>query len=115
MLTATALSAELGMVPVAHAERLFSLLRPWHDPYANRLVAVGRDALLQALARDKKNSATGLTCILTRGFGAMERMTLTSEQVTELVWPTIGRLIDSRFSGGIMGEVSRVGLGSTPA
>jgi len=115
MLTATALSAELGMVPRSHAERLFALLRPWHDPYADRLVAVGRDTLLHALAKDKKNSATGLTCILTRGFGAMERMTLTSEQVTKLVWPTIGRLIDSRFSWGIMSDDSSDGLESTPA
>jgi len=115
MLTATALSAELGMVPVAHCERLFSRLRPWHEPYAARLAAVGREALLQALAKDKKNSATGLTCILTRGFGEMERMTLTPEQVSSLVWPTIDRLIDSRFSVGIMSEKSKVGLGSTSA
>ena len=53
MLTATALSAELGMVPVDHAERLFSLLRPWHDPYAKKLAGVGREQLLQALAKDK--------------------------------------------------------------
>lgn len=115
MLTATALSAELGMVPAAHAERLFSLLRPWHEPYAERLAGVGREQLLQALAKDKKNSATGLTCILTRGFGAMERTPLTAEQVTGLVWPTIGRLIDSGFSMGIMSWDSSPGLGKPTA
>jgi 3-dehydroquinate synthase len=112
MLTATALSAELGLVPTAHAERLFSLLRPWHDPYAKKLASVGREQMLQALAKDKKNSATGLTCILTRGFGQMERMTLPPEQVAGLVWPTISRLIDSGFSSGIIRARSTAGLGS---
>jgi len=102
MLTATALSTALGMVPAAHAERLFALLQPWHEPYAERLEGVGREQLLQALAKDKKNSANGLTCILTRGAGAMERKTLVPEQVTGLVWPTIRCLIDRRFSPDIM-------------
>jgi 3-dehydroquinate synthetase len=115
MLTATALSAELGMVPVVHAERLISLLRPWHEPYAERLASGGREKLLQALAKDKKNSATGLTCMLTRGYGAMERMSLTPEQVAGLVWPTIRRLIDSGFSGGIMARDSSAGLGKPTA
>jgi 3-dehydroquinate synthetase len=99
-------------VPTAHAERLFSLLRPWHDPYAKKLASVGREQMLQALAKDKKNSATGLTCILTRGFGQMERMTLPPEQVAGLVWPTISRLIDSGFSSGIIRARSTAGLGS---
>lgn len=115
MLTATAVSARLGMVPAAHVDRLLSVLRPWHEPYAAKLAAVGREPMLQALAKDKKNSATGLTCILTRGFGAMERITLGPEQAAGLVWPTIRGLIDSGFSAGIMTEDIRAGLGSPTA
>ncbi|MFM7291193.1 MAG: 3-dehydroquinate synthase [Planctomycetia bacterium] len=113
MLTATVLSARLNMVPAAHAERLLSVLQLWHEPYAGRLAAVGREQLLEALAKDKKNAATGLTCILTRGYAAMERITLAPEQVSGLVWPTIRGLIDSGFSAAIMKSDFRAGIGSS--
>jgi 3-dehydroquinate synthase len=98
MLTATHLSAALGMVPARHAEELSRMLAAWHDPHAAALRPVAMDDLLQALARDKKNSAAGLTCILTRGIGRMERVTLTADQIRAHVAPTLARLIETGFT-----------------
>lgn len=98
MLTATHLSAALGMVPARHAEELSRLLAAWHDPHAAALRPVAMGDLMEALSRDKKNTAAGLTCILTRGIGRMERVTLTAEQIRAHVAPTLARLIQTGFT-----------------
>lgn len=97
MLTATAVSARLGLVDQGHAAEVAGRLHSWHAPYADRLAGVDRGALFSALARDKKNTAAGLTCILTRGSGRMERMTLSADQVDTYVAPTLAELISCRF------------------
>lgn len=97
MLTATVISARLGFVQERHATDLARRLYAWHSPYAERLAGVDMQALLEALARDKKNSAAGLTCILTRGFGRMERATLSAAQVGSYVAPALADLISCSF------------------
>ena len=97
MLTATVVSARLGFVEEGHATDLARRLHAWHAPYAERLAGVDMQALFAALARDKKNSAVGLTCILTRGFGRMERTTLSAAQVDADVAPTLAELISCGF------------------
>ena len=99
MLAATHVSARLGMVPEPHAAELSRLLAAWHRPYAARLAPVAMADLLEALARDKKNAATGLTCILTRGFGRMEKVGLSAGQVAADVVPTLARLVETGFTG----------------
>jgi len=99
MIAATHISARLGLVPAAHAAELARLLEPWHTPFAERLGAVAMPDLLEALARDKKNAATGLTCILTRGFGRMEKVGLSAPQVEVDVVPTLARLVETGFTG----------------
>ena len=98
MLAATHLSASLGMVSPGHAEELSRTLMPWHDPHAAALRRVSMDELLEALARDKKNTASGLTCILTRGIGRMERVTLAAKEIQAHVAPTLARLIETGFT-----------------
>jgi len=97
MLTATFVSARLGLVDEHHAADLAHRLDAWHAPYADLLAGVGMRALFAALARDKKNTAAGLTCILTRGFGRMERTALTVDQVETCVAPALADLISCRF------------------
>lgn len=97
ILTATAVSARLGLVDQGHAAEVAGRLHAWHAPYADRLAGVDMGALFSALARDKKNTAAGLTCILTRGFGRMERMALSEDQVDTYVAPTLAALISCRF------------------
>jgi 3-dehydroquinate synthase len=98
MLTATFLSASVGMVPSGHAAALSRMLAPWHEPHSTALRTVAMDDLLAALARDKKNSSVGLTCILTRGVGRMERVTLAPDQIQAHVAPTLARLIENGFT-----------------
>lgn len=98
VLTATAVSVQLGRATPEHGRELMRLLRPWHEPHAGALKSVSMEDMLKALARDKKNAATGLTCILTRGVGCMERVSLTPEQVRSVVVPTLARLIENGFT-----------------
>lgn len=98
MLAATEISVRLGMVPRSHCEELMRSLRSWHEPYATQLQVVVMDELVAALARDKKNASTGLTCILTRGFGRMERVSLAPEQVQATVVPALADLIENEFT-----------------
>lgn len=98
MLAATAVSARLGLIAERSAIDLARRLQPWHTPYAERLAGIDMQALFAALARDKKNTASGLTCILTRGAGCMERMALSASQVDTVVAPVLADLISCGFT-----------------
>lgn len=98
MLAATVVSARLGLVDEQHAEALLRRLAPWHAPYADKLMDVDMRVLFAALARDKKNTTAGLTCILTHGIGRMERMVVSPDQIDASVAPTLAELISNRFT-----------------
>lgn len=76
VLTATFLSNQRGLVPEKHYRDLKKRLTPWYRPYEKRLQGVDPRKILEAMARDKKNSSNGLACILTRGIGKMEKIKL---------------------------------------
>lgn len=76
MLAATFTSLRLGLVTADHFETVRRGLRPWIDPFQQELAGLGHEPLLHAMRHDKKNSQGGVTCILTRGFGAMEKCPL---------------------------------------
>jgi 3-dehydroquinate synthase len=73
MLSATFLSARLGMVPAAYFEALERELRPWYTPYHVPLGHADIGAIAAAMRLDKKATGSGIRCILTRGAGAMEK------------------------------------------
>jgi 3-dehydroquinate synthase len=70
LLTATRLSARLGLVPWEHYAELGRLLAPWHQPYGAMLREASRDEICKAIKLDKKNTGASVNCILTHGFGA---------------------------------------------
>jgi 3-dehydroquinate synthase len=74
ILTATHLSVRLGLVGAQHYAGLKSVLKKWHEPFGERLKAIPIDSILNAIKRDKKNTANSLHCILTRGAGRMEKL-----------------------------------------
>lgn len=74
VLTATHLSVRLGLAPAAHYAELKRLLTPWYQPYGRQLQQAPRDAIFQAINQDKKNTGQSVNCILTRGFGQMEKL-----------------------------------------
>ena len=79
VLTATHLSVRLGLAPAAHYAELKTLLAPWHQPYGTQLQTAPRDAIFRAIKHDKKNTGQSVNCILTHGFGRMERLPVALE------------------------------------
>jgi len=95
MLTATRLSARLGLVPSAHADELDRLLAPWHRPFAETLRRTHRDAIFAAIKHDKKNTGDAVNCILTHGFGRMEKRKVA---MAEDLMPAVNSCIDTGFA-----------------
>lgn len=73
ILTATHLSARLRLVSQEHLVELRALLCPWHQPYAQHLQQASQEEIFRAIKLDKKNTGQAVNCILTRGFGQMEK------------------------------------------
>ena len=86
MLTATYVSARLGLVSMPYFARLWGELRPWYAPYQTLLAS---DALLndvlRAIKLDKKATAAGVNCILTHGAGQMEKRPVPIETLSDLI------------------------------
>ena len=74
--TATYFSERLGMVAPGAADEVDELLQPWYRPYDRVLQGTDPEVVLNAMRQDKKNIASTITCILTRGPGAMEKVPL---------------------------------------
>lgn len=79
MLTATSVSVSLGMADPGYLQKVQDGLYPWIQPYWSLLAQAPRQPIFDALKRDKKNTAQGINCILTRGFGKMERIAVDLE------------------------------------
>lgn len=73
MLTATYISARLGMVSASHYQEIKAELSPWHQPFGVRLQKTSKNHIFEAIKHDKKNTGQTVHCILTRGFGRMEK------------------------------------------
>jgi len=95
VLTATQLSARLGLVPSAHADELSRLLAPWHRPFAETLHGASREAIFAAIKHDKKNTGDAVNCILTHGFGRMEKRRVA---LGEDLMPAVNSCIDTGFA-----------------
>ncbi|MCE0524056.1 MAG: hypothetical protein LV480_14205 [Methylacidiphilales bacterium] len=76
LLTATFISAQLGLVTEDHFQALRATLAPWYQPYEEKLKPLPVETILAAIKLDKKNTRHGLHCILTRGPGRMEKVRL---------------------------------------
>jgi len=74
ILTATYLSARLGLVDENHFLDLKLRLTPWFHPYETTLLEVQRDDIFKAIRHDKKNTGDSVNCILTSGPGRMEKI-----------------------------------------
>jgi len=81
LLTATFVSARVGIVPREHYLELKGLLAPWHEPYGQTLKGAPIEKIFQAIKHDKKNTGEVVNCILTRGFGQMEKRPVPFEEV----------------------------------
>jgi len=90
ILTATFLSARLGLIPESHYLELKQKLSPWHRPYGAILQNADRSVIFEAIKHDKKNIGEAVNCILTRGPGSMEKMRV---DFTGQIQPAINQFI----------------------
>jgi len=79
VLTATYVSAQMGLVAGDYFQDLKATLAVWYQPYEQKLKQLPIEAILSAIKLDKKNTKLGLHCILTRGAGRMEKIRLPTE------------------------------------
>jgi 3-dehydroquinate synthase len=81
MLTATYVSTQMSMTDRAHFDDVRAQLLPWCQPYGDLLAKVNLDEVIRAMRRDKKNTVDGVNCILTYGFGKMEKRRVDIDKV----------------------------------
>ena len=91
MLTATYLSARLGLIAESHFLDLKLRLTPWFHPYETTLLKARREDIFRAIRHDKKNTGDSINCILTSGPGRMEKIKVDFDR--ELV-PAVEKFID---------------------
>lgn len=94
MLSATYVSSKLGWVEAGYFRQLRNRLRPWYQPYEQRLKQLDLEKILAAIKHDKKNTRDAVNCILTRGGGRMEKHPVNLE--TQLR-PWVGEFIVSQI------------------
>jgi 3-dehydroquinate synthase len=98
MLAASHLSVQIGWLPESAYQDLKSNLREWCRPYGRHLTGVEPEDLIRVVRHDKKNTAAGLNCILTRGPGRMEKRAVDVE--TELA-PALGAFLRREIAGSL--------------
>jgi 3-dehydroquinate synthase len=76
IVAATFISAQRGLATREHYLDVKKQLAPWYHPFQERLTKSCLEQISEAMARDKKNNMDGIQCILTRGFGQMEKVKL---------------------------------------
>lgn len=76
IVTATFISAQRGLVTREHYLDVKKQLASWYHPFEEKLKKARLEQITEAMAHDKKNTTDGILCILTRGFGQMEKVKL---------------------------------------
>ena len=77
--TATFVSEKLALAPEGHFDEVNALLYPWYAPYQLQVAGLNVDQVIGAMKLDKKNTSTVMNCILTGGFGKMEKRPVNPE------------------------------------
>lgn len=95
LLTTTHLSVRLGLVPAAHYAELKTLLAPWHQPYGATLRQAPRAEIFRAIKLDKKNTGQAINCILTHGFGRMEKRPVPLETA---IMPAVNSFVENELA-----------------
>jgi 3-dehydroquinate synthase len=93
VLTAAYFSERLGMLPAKDLEAWDAVLQGYYRPYHRQLTGAALEPILTAMRHDKKNTNGKIHCILTRGYGRMERVPLDADrQVRPLMTDFLGWL-----------------------
>lgn len=91
--TATYFSEQLGLAPAGHFAEVGTFLKPWYEPFQQKIKTLSVQQIAGAMKLDKKNTSGTMNCILTRGFGRMEKMAVDPEtQLLPLLEKFLGSL-----------------------
>ena len=85
VVSATYFSERLGWLPKGASAEILEWLRPYLGGFEEKLKSAPQSEILQAMGRDKKNDGKGVTFILTRGPGRMEKHSIPVEQARDLL------------------------------
>jgi 3-dehydroquinate synthase len=88
--TATFVSERMGLAPAGHAAAVDALLRPWYEPYQHEIGRLEAGHVLAAMKLDKKNTSTTMNCILTAGYGKMEKKPVDPARLQPLLVDFLG-------------------------
>ena len=88
---ATFVSEKLALAPEGHFAEVDALLHPWYAPYQLQIAALDVDQVLGAMKLDKKNTSGVMNCILTAGFGKMEKRAVDPAELRPLLREFFGR------------------------
>lgn len=76
VVTANFVSEKMGIVQRGAYQDVRNYCEPYFSPFEKKLKDYDVDKILAAMKTDKKNTGDNINCILTRGFGKMEKVPL---------------------------------------
>ena len=85
ILTASLLSVRLRKISQEYFNQLKHELIPFCNAYLPELQKVENSMILNAIKRDKKNTAAGINCILTSGLGKMNKVLVSLDDIAPTV------------------------------
>lgn len=74
--TATFVSEKLALAPKGSYEEIGQFLKPWYEPFQTMIKQADIESIIAAMKLDKKNTSGKMNCILTKGFGRMEKRSI---------------------------------------
>jgi 3-dehydroquinate synthase len=78
--TATCISEKLALAPAGSYAEIGGFLKPWYEPFQRMIKSADIQSIVAAMKLDKKNTSGKMNCILTRGFGQMEKRSIDPER-----------------------------------
>lgn len=98
VLTASYLSSRIGWIAEADYRDLKKNLQDWCKPYGRHLTGLRAGDLFRIIKHDKKNTASDVNCILTKGPGLMEKRPV--ELDAELI-PALDAFLTREIAGSL--------------
>jgi 3-dehydroquinate synthase len=98
ILAASYLSSRIGWLAEADYRDLKKNLQDWCKPYGRNLLGLKAVDLIRVIKHDKKNTASDVNCILTKGPGLMEKRAV---DVDAELFPALDAFLSREIAGSL--------------
>ena len=98
ILAASYLSSRIGWLTEADYRDLKKNLQDWCKPYGRNLLGLKAVDLIRVIKHDKKNTASDVNCILTKGPGLMEKRVV---DVDAELFPALDAFLSREIAGSL--------------